>query len=695
LISEKSKQLIIDTAQVEDIVGDFVTLTRKGANLSGLCPFHNEKTPSFNVNPTRNIYKCFGCGEGGDPIKFLMEYEQMSFPEALRYIAKKYGIEIEETETSQEAIQERQLVDSLHIITEYAKDYYQKQMFETDAGKSVGLSYFKSRGFREETIKKWGLGITPAKKDGFTKQATDDGYNIELLRKLGLTNKYDSDFFRERVMFTIRSLSGKVIAYAGRTLSKDKKIPKYINSPETEIYVKNKVLFGIHFARKTIRDEDECIIVEGYTDVISLHQSGIENVVASSGTSLTVGQINLIKRYTPNIKILYDGDAAGIKAALRGLDLVLEQDMNVKVVLLPDGEDPDSYMQKVGRAEFKKYADEQAKDFILFKTDLLLKEVGNDPVKRAGLVKDIVGSIARIPDAIKRSLYTKECSKVMDLDEAILITEVNKAVIEQAKIRQKEAEREKRRRQNQSRPNSGGSYQQGGSLPAHYPPMPGEADMSGPPPDIGWPGEESFSGEGQGQEMPPEQIEDVTERRTRGDAFQEKDIARIIVTLGDKVFDKETNTTVAQYILTEIQEVLEHFDHPLYEKIARTTLEMLVKKKPITDKTFTAHEDAEIQEFTINCFSPVYGELSPGWEERGVILNTQKMPELNFTRDSLEGLQRFKLKKVIRMCNQNQERMKALEKDDIDQLMTLMRVQMKLNEMRDALAKETNTVVFK
>ena len=693
MISEKSKQLIIDTARVEDIVGDFVTLKRRGANMLGLCPFHNEKTPSFNINPTRNIYKCFGCGEGGDPLKFLMEYEQLSFPDALRYVAKKYGIEIEETETSQEAIQERQLVDSLFIITEYAKDFYQKELFETDAGKSVGLSYFKSRGFREETIRKWGLGITPAKKDGFTKQATDDGYNIEFLRKLGLTNKYDSDFFRDRVMFTIRNLSGKIIAYAGRTLSKDKKTAKYINSPETEIYVKNKVLFGAHFAKKTIRNEDECIVVEGYTDVISLHQSGIENVVASSGTSLTVGQINLVKRYTPNIKIIYDGDAAGIKAALRGLDLVLEQDMNVKIVLLPDGEDPDSYMQKVGRAEFKKYVDEEAQDFIFFKTNLLLKEVGNDPVKRAGLVKDIVGSIARIPDAIKRSLYTKECSTVMDLDEDLLVVEVKKAVAEQAEKRRKEEEREKRRRQNQNRSNNDGSYKQGGNQPAHYPPLPGEADMPGMPPDISWPSEEGYVDTG--QEMPPEQIEDVTPRRTAGDAFQERDIARILVSSGDKIFDTETNTSVAQYILTEIQEVLEHFDHPLYEKISRTTLEMLVSKKPITDKTFVQHQDEEIQKFTIDCFSPVYGELSPGWEERGVILNTQKAPELNFTRDSVEGLLRFKLKKVIRMCNENQERMKELEKDDIEKLMTLLRVQTKLNEMRDSLAEKTGTVVYK
>ncbi len=689
MISEKSKQQIIDTARVEDIVGDFVTLKRRGANLQGLCPFHNEKTPSFNVNPARNIYKCFGCGEGGDPISFLMNYEQLSFPDALRYIAKKYGIEIEETAISAEAMQEKQLVDSLYIITEYAKNYYQKQLFDTDAGKSVGLSYFKSRGFREETIRKWGLGITPAKKDGFTKAATDAGYNLELLRQLGLTNKYDSDFFRERVMFTIRNLSGKIIAFAGRTLSKDKKTPKYINSPETDIYVKNKALFGIHFAKKTVRSEDECIMVEGYTDVISLHQAGIENVVASSGTSLTVGQINLIKRYTPNMKILYDGDAAGIKAALRGLDLVLEQDMNVKVVLLPDGEDPDSYLRKSGTAEFKKYIAEQAKDFIFFKTDLLLDEAGNDPVKKAALVQDIVGSIARIPDQIKRSFYTKECARVMDLPEKMLTEEVAKAVHAVLQQRKKEAEREERRRQN-LRQNPAHQSQSPPSFTGSFP--------SAPFSD-GFPTEEPFPGEG---EMPPYpdapggDMPGVSQPTTvRGDTFQEKDIARILVCGGGKTLEKDGKVTVAQFILQEIQDVLDNFDHPLYAKVAKETLQLLVDKKEVNDDFFLRHKDEEIQQFAVNCYSPTYGTMSPGWYEKfEIILNTQKVPEENFKKDSEEGLKRFKLKKVIKMCADNQQRMKELDKGEVKKLIKLLKVQEKLLSMRNALAEELGTVVL-
>ena len=683
MITEKSKQQIIDTARVEDIVGDFVNLKRRGANLIGLCPFHNEKTPSFNVNPTRNIYKCFGCGEGGDPISFLMNYEQLSFPEALRYIAKKYGIEIEETQVSQEAIMEKQLNDSLFIITEFAKDFYQKELFETDAGKSVGLSYFKSRGFREETIRKWGLGITPTQKDGFTKQATDAGYNIELLRKLGLTNRYDSDFFRDRVMFTIRNLSGKIIAFAGRTLSKDKKVPKYINSPETEIYVKNKTLFGLHFAKKAVRNEDECILTEGYTDVISLHQAGIENVVASSGTSLTVGQINLIKRYTPNIKILYDGDAAGVKAALRGLDLVLEQDMNVKVVLLPDGEDPDSYLQKVGTAEFKKYAAENAKDFILFKTDLLLAEAGNDPVRKAGLVKDIVESIARIPDPIKRSFYIKECATVMDLDEKILTNEVAKGVRHLLVQRQKEQEREERRRQNLPRTQNFPSAPGQTAGQPQNAPMPGEGDMP-------------LNPEGQ---MPPDTFAPPpgqAERQTSvGDTFQEKDIARILVCAGHKKFGKDGSVSVARYILQEIKDVLDDFDHPLYEKIARVTLEMLVKKQKITEKTYAEHADDEIKQFTIGCLMPSYGEYSANWKDKhGIILNTQKMPEENFTEDGTDGLLRFKLRKIQRKSAENQARLLTL-KDDEKKYMTVLRVQMKLNQMRDEIGARLKTVVYK
>ena len=360
MITQKTIQEILDTVKVEDVVQEFVNLKRRGVNMIGLCPFHNEKTPSFTVSPGKNIYKCFGCGQGGDSVKFLMEHEQLSYPEALRYLANKYGIEIEETETTQEHREEQQLLDSLYLVNQYARDFYQDQLFNTDFGKSVGLNYFKERGFREETIKKFGLGFAPDKKDAFTLQATQDGYKTEVLKKLGLTTSYGKDFFQNRVLFTIHNLTGKVIGFGGRILVKNKKAPKYINSPETEIYNKSKVLYGAYFAKRAIRKKDECILVEGYTDVLSLHQAGIENVVASSGTSLTIDQIRLIKRYTPNIKILYDGDAAGIKAALRGLDLVLEQDLNVKVVLLPEGEDPDSYLQKVGSAAFETFIEEKS-----------------------------------------------------------------------------------------------------------------------------------------------------------------------------------------------------------------------------------------------------------------------------------------------------------------------------------------------
>ena len=428
MISQKSVQEIIETAKIEDVVQDFVSLKRRGVNLIGLCPFHNEKTPSFTVSPAKNIFKCFGCGQAGNPVGFLMEHENYSFPEALRWLAAKYGIEIEETETTQEAREEQQLFDSLYLVNQFARDYYQDQLFNTDLGKSVGLGYFKRRGFREETIKKFGLGYAPAGRDLFTRQAVGKGYNIELLRKLGLTTQYDRDFFRGRVMFTIHNLSGKVIGFGGRILQKDVKAPKYINSPETEIYNKSKVLYGAYFAKKSIRKEGECILVEGYTDVISLHQAGIENVVASSGTSLTVEQIRLIKRYTPNVKIIYDGDIAGVKAALRGLDLVLEQGMNVKVVLLPEGEDPDSYLQSVGATAFKEYIDQQAQDFILFKAKVLLKEAGDDPVKKAGVIKDIVDSIAKIPDPIIRGLFVRECAKVVGVEEELLVAETNKRV---------------------------------------------------------------------------------------------------------------------------------------------------------------------------------------------------------------------------------------------------------------------------
>ncbi|MEO1435411.1 MAG: DNA primase, partial [Bacteroidota bacterium] len=374
MISQKTINEIFEAAKVEDVISEYVPLKKRGVNLIGLCPFHNEKTPSFTVSPAKNIYKCFGCGAAGNAVNFLMEHNQMTYPEALRNLAARYNIEVEETRTTEEGLAERQLFESMYLVNEFAQKFYAQQLFETSRGKSVGLAYFKDRGFREETIKAFGLGYAPPSGNMLTKAALDAGYKMDLLQKAGLTTSKGRDFFWDRVQFVIHNISGKVVGFGGRILNKQLKGPKYINTAESEIYKKSKILYGAYQARRSIRRKDQCLLVEGYTDVISLHQAGIENVVASSGTALTVEQIRLVKRYTQNMCIIYDGDAAGIKAAMRGLDLVLEQDMNVKIVLLPDGEDPDSFMQSVGLTKFEAYLESEAADFIFFEQNFRLEE---------------------------------------------------------------------------------------------------------------------------------------------------------------------------------------------------------------------------------------------------------------------------------------------------------------------------------
>ena len=636
---------------MEEVIQDFVSLKRRGANMMGLCPFHNEKTPSFVVSPAKNIYKCFGCGRAGGPVQFLMEHESFTFPEALRYIAKKYGIEVEETQASQAEIAARQHLDSLYLVNQFAQEYFQQQLFDTDLGKSVGLSYFKRRGFREETIKKFGLGFTTDQRSGFTDVATKKGYSLESLKKLGLTTQYDRDFFRNRVMFTIHNLSGKPIAFAGRIMAKDVKAPKYINSPETEIYHKSKVLYGANFAKAPIRKEDECILVEGYTDVISLHQAGIENVVAASGTSLTTEQIRLIKRYTPNVKILFDGDFAGLKAALRGIDLILAQDLNVKVVMLPDGEDPDSYLQSVGTSAFKTFLEEKAQDFIFFKTNLLLNQVGNDPVKKTELIKDVVGSISKIPDPIKRSLYIKECARLVSVEEQLLINEINKVVSK---------ELTKHRASNDR-----GNLQK---VQRH---------------------EAQLLSDSLEQPVPQQKESRV------GDEFQEKDIVRILVAGGDAIFDKEENVTVAAFIISNIEDVIEDFDNQTYQQIAKLAQERLASGQTLTTDFFTQHPDSAVQQMAINLITSPY-ELSENWEKRyEITLQTQKSPELNFSEDSIQALKRFRLRKISRMCQKNQEEIKQLSASgDMDKLMVHMKVQQKLLSIRNELAKELGTVVL-
>ena len=428
MIPKETVSQIIETARVDEVVGEYVSLKKRGANLLGLCPFHNEKTPSFTVSPAKGIYKCFGCGKAGSSVNFIMEHEHYTYPEALKYLARKYNIEIEEEELSAEQIQEANEKESLYIVTQFAASYFEEQLWKSENGRAIGLSYFKERGFHETTIEKFKLGFSPDEWEAFTKAALEKGYKLDFLEKTGLSivkGEKQFDRFKGRVMFPIQNISGRVIGFGGRTLSADKKTAKYLNSPESEIYHKSKVLYGLNFAKKSIVENDNCYLVEGYTDVISFHQNEVENVVSSSGTSLTAEQIKLIKRYSSNITILFDGDAAGIKAAFRGIDMILEEGMNVKVIAFPEGEDPDSYAKSHSSEELKKFLKNNAVDFIRFKTTLLLEETTNDPIKRAGLIKEIVQSIALIPEPISRSVYLQECSKLLEIDEQSLLSELN------------------------------------------------------------------------------------------------------------------------------------------------------------------------------------------------------------------------------------------------------------------------------
>jgi DNA primase len=429
MIDHATIERIIDAAEISDVVSDFVTLRRRGVNMLGLCPFHNEKTPSFTVSPAKGIFKCFGCGKGGNSVNFIMEHENLTYPEALKWLAKKYHIDVVEHEDTEEQKQLNDERESLMIVSGFAQKYFTRFLWEENEGRTIGLSYFRERSFRDDTLKKFEVGYAPDGKAPFTEAAQKEGYKMDFLEKAGLTIKRDDwvrDRFAGRVMFPIHNLAGRVIAFGGRILKEDKNIAKYLNSPESEIYHKSKVVYGIFQAKREISKTDKCYLVEGYTDVLSMHQAGIENVVASSGTALTADQIRLIKRFTPNITIIYDGDQAGIKASLRGIDLVLEEGMNVKVLLLPDGEDPDSFAKKMGASGYQKYIIENETDFIQFKTRLLLKSTENDPVAKAKLITDVIRSVAVIPDTITRSVYIRECSKLLDVNEEILYAEVQK-----------------------------------------------------------------------------------------------------------------------------------------------------------------------------------------------------------------------------------------------------------------------------
>lgn len=674
MITEESVREVIDTARIEDVVGDFVSLRRRGQNMLGLCPFHNEKTPSFNVNPARNIFKCFGCGQGGDPVKFLMELEQLSFPDAIRWIARKYNIKLKEKELTDEQQAVFQEKESLFLVNDYARQWYADQLFKTDEGKSIGLSYFKSRGFREEIMHKFGLGYAPNARDAFTKDALKAGYKKQQLEQLGLS-KYDRDFFFDRVMFTIHNLSGKPIAFAGRILKKDVKAPKYVNSPETEIYHKSDVLYGMHQAKVAVRKLDNVYLVEGYTDVISLHQNGVENVVASSGTSLTPGQVSLVKRFTDNVTLLYDGDKAGIKAALRGVDILLDQDMNVRCVRLPEGEDPDSYLQSVGSTAFQTYLEEKRQDFMLFKARLLLEDASQDLGGKTAVIRDLSDSLARINQPLKRAEYIKQLAELLDVQENLLVSQINKAVGSRQKQLHQEAQRKqwkKEREQPKSAPNNGGDSSFPGAEPAW---IAGDAGDEVPPPDLG-----------QNPEMPPP-VATEEEELAIGHTFQEKYLAILLMRDGAKVYDATSNTSIAQFLLVNIQDLLDDFDSEFYRSIvieARDYLANNQQSAPL--EHFLQHPNEKVKKLAIDS-SIVRYEQSPNWVSKYGKYLSQKLPEENQKLDSESFVRIFRQEKIERKIEANKGVIKALQtyNPNDEEIIIRMKLHQKLLQLRQEI----------
>ena len=683
MISQKTIQDVLSIASVEDIVQDYVSLKRRGANMLGLCPFHDEKTPSFTVSPSKNIYKCFGCGKGGGPVQFVMEHDQMSFPEAIRALASKYNITVEQDNKEDQAKYEalKKVEESYHLINAFANEYFRSNLRDNDEGKRIGLSYFKERGFLMSTIDKFDLGYAVKKRDALVEAATEKHYNTDFLKELGLMNSRGSDFFRDRVMFPIHSVSGKVIAFAGRTLSKEKSQPKYINSPETAIYNKRKVLYGIHLAKGSIRKLDNCFIVEGYTDVISLSQNGVENVVASSGTALTSGQLRLLKRFTDNVTFLYDGDAAGVKAAMRGLDLALENDMNVSLVLLPEGEDPDSFIRGKGNNGFVSFVEEHAKDFIFFKMDLLLKESNDDPIKKASVIKDIIKSIAKLRDPIKRSLYIKQCGQVLQVSEPILVKEVNKVIKTEIKQKKIDADRAQRRAQVSSEKSP--ASQRDDFPDEEYP---GAADV------------DSYD------HYPEERIQhDQTNFRQFTHEFQEKDLARIVINSGDMRLhdlyiektdewknDEEADVMIAELIYNEVFDIRDFFDNPVYRDIIDLAFQYVERgnsELPIKDY-FINHQDAHIRQVAVDVLSSKYEFAN--WVGKGVHLN-QKMPEKNFKEDSRKALLMFKFKKLSKVMDSLSDRIQSEELADTKE--ALLKAFLEMQKQRLELSQQLGVVI--
>ena len=639
---------IIDTVRIEEVVSDFVSLKKRGANLIGVCPFHKEKTPSFIVSPAKGIFKCFGCGKAGDSVRFVMEHEHYSYPEALRYLANKYGIIIEEKEQSAEEIVAQNEREKMFNINTFAQQYFSETMKNNEEGLAIGMSYFKERGFRDAIINKFQLGYCLNQRDAFIQHAIKNGYSKELLLKIGLASGTEErmyDKYQGRVIFPIHNLTGKVIGFGARILSNDKTKAKYLNSPESEIYNKSQTLYGIYFAKNEISRLDNCILVEGYADVLSMHQAGIENTVASSGTSLTTEQIRLISRYTKNITILYDGDSAGIHAALRGTDMILEEGMNVRIVVLPPDEDPDSFVQHNPIEVVREYIDKNAKDFISFKTQLLLKDAANNPIKKAEVVKDIVNTISVIPDAIFRATYIKECSRMMEMPEQTLMNELNKLL--RAKIRKN-------------------------------------------------------NGIQQNQEVVTEDIkaepQNINVNTVPTGFYQEQELVKLLLMYGDKEVDIDSidennepiiyKVSVASLIVDDLKNDDLLFRDDTHKIIFDIFDKALDEGKLPKEQYFVSHENTKISELAANLLSSPY--KLDNWERREIKV---KKEEDVLSKMVVTSVLRFK--DMILDEKRNELTRQIMETNDVEEQLTLMVKKKRLDDLRIKINHELGIVIAK
>ena len=649
MISPKSIDEVLEIARIEDGVRDYVDLKNRGSNLIGLCPFHKEKTPSFSVSPSKNIFKCFGCGKGGNTAQFVMEVEQLSFPEAIRTLAKKYQITLEESFKQEINPELQQEQESLYIINQFALNFYKDNLRNNPIGQSVALSYFKQRGFLEQIIEKFELGFAFDEPDALLNKARKEGFKLDFLQKLGLVTAQQKDFFRNRVIFPIHNLTGKPIAFAGRHLTSDSKSPKYINSPETELYQKSKTLYGLHLAKKSIRDKNNCFLVEGYTDVMALHQAGIENVVASSGTSLTEDQVHVLKRFTQQVSLLYDGDSAGIKAAMRGIDLLIQGGLDVKIILIPGNEDPDEFIRKIGADAFEKFVENESKDFIVYKLNLHSNEIKNDPIKKSLAAKDIIQTIAKVEDPIKRSIYLQQSAGILGIDEVSLISACNKIIGDELKNKVFRQKREA---------------------------LDNDQKLLN-----------ELSSESNIKTQYNSQI------TISNDEFQEIDICRILILYGHHKVNVNEEMHYAEFIIENIADTLAFFENELLKQFILDVSQQISQGKIPELNYYLNHTDSNISKLALN-FSINKYEYSSNWEEKhGIFLSTQQAPELNYKSDIENSILRFKLKKFNKAISEFERRIQLNEIPEEELQLELKSHQHIVNQ-RNYIAGLLNTVVI-